>query len=218
MLILKPPGVYATQEDTDLLVESLRNERLGPQSRVLDMGTGTGALAMAAARSGAGRVTATDASARAVLTARLNARLNGLRVRVVRGDLVPPDGADGFDLVLANPPYVPSPGVRLPRRGPARAWDAGPDGRVFIDRICRGATDLLAPGGVLLMVHSALCGAEQTVELLGRAGMAASVTERRFVPFGPVMRSRASWLTERGLIAPGADKEELVVVRARRQD
>ncbi|WP_461030082.1 50S ribosomal protein L11 methyltransferase, partial [Streptomyces sparsus] len=64
VLILKPPGVYATQEDTGLLVESLRGERLGPDTKVLDMGTGTGALAMAAARAGAGSVTAVDASAR----------------------------------------------------------------------------------------------------------------------------------------------------------
>ena len=40
---------------------------------------------------------------------------------------------------------------------------------------------------------------------------------RRPEPFGPVMRGRAALLRERGLIAPDADSEELVVVEARAQ-
>ncbi|HCA84481.1 MAG TPA: methyltransferase, partial [Streptomyces sp.] len=59
MLFLRPPGVYAPQDDTSLLSAALREEPLVPGARVLDLGTGTGALAVAAARRGA-RVTAVD--------------------------------------------------------------------------------------------------------------------------------------------------------------
>ncbi len=54
---------------------------------MLDVCTGSGALAIASWLAGAGHVTAVDASRRAVLGARLNARLNRASVRVLRGDL-----------------------------------------------------------------------------------------------------------------------------------
>ncbi|MGW3141799.1 methyltransferase, partial [Streptomyces sp. NPDC001139] len=86
---LVPPGVYSPQEDTDLLTEALFKEPLPPGADVLDVGTGTGALALAAARRGT-RVTAVDVSWRAVCTARLNARMAGLPLRIRRGDLFTP--------------------------------------------------------------------------------------------------------------------------------
>ncbi|MBQ0985815.1 methyltransferase [Streptomyces sp. F63] len=212
MLFLKPPGVYAPQDDTSFLSAALREEALAPGARVLDLCTGTGALAVAAARRGA-RVTAVDTSVRAVLTCRLNARLAGVRIRAVRGDLLSAVGGERFDVILSNPPYVPSPRPRLPRRGSARAWEAGHDGRALLDRICAEAPRRLRPGGVLLLVQSALSGVTPTLDALVRAGLDAQVAERRYVPFGPRLRERADWLRRRGLLPPGEDKEELVVIR-----
>ncbi|MFD7666512.1 HemK2/MTQ2 family protein methyltransferase [Streptomyces sp. NPDC059788] len=218
MFFIKPPGVYAPQEDTGMLAAALRRESLRPGAEVLDVGTGSGALAVAAARHGAGRVTAVDAAYAAVLTTRLNARFAGHRgrVRAHRGDLLRPVAGRRFDLVLANPPYVPCPAPVPPRGGRARAWDAGPDGRAVVDRLCAGAPALLAPDGVLLLVHSAVCDPARTLALLTGAGLRAAVTDRQYIPFGPVMRRRAPWLEAQGLIAPGQDKEELVIVRAQR--
>lgn len=215
MWLLCPPGVYRPQDDTLLLEDALKRERLADDVDVLDLGTGTGALALAAAERAA-QVTAVDASVRAVCTTWLNARLHGLRVRVLRGDLTTPVTGSRFGLIMANPPYVPSPRAELPARGRARAWDAGSDGRALLDRVCSDAPPLLSPGGVLLLVHSGLCGAESTLGRLRRAGLRAAVTERRYVPFGPVLRDRSAWLEARGLIAPGEEKEELVVIRAER--
>ncbi|USQ89551.1 class I SAM-dependent methyltransferase [Streptomyces phaeoluteigriseus] len=207
------PGVYAPQEDTDLLAGALSEESLPPGSDVLDVGTGSGALALEAARRGT-RVTAVDVSRRAVYAARCNAWRAGLSVRVLRGNLFDPVRGQTFDLILANPPYVPAPnGGRTPR-GPARAWDAGGDGRLVLDRICREVPGLLRPGGVLLLVHSALSDPDRTVGHLRAAGMKASVTRRRRIPFGPVLRSREDWLRRRGLLSRGENDEELVVVRA----
>lgn len=207
------PGVYTPQDDTDLLAGALRREALPPRARVLDVGTGTGALAVAAAKRGAS-VVAVDISRPAVWTARLNALLARASVRVIRGDLTAPVAGRTFDLVLANPPYVPSPNP--PARGAARAWDAGHDGRLVLDRICGEVPGLLRPGGVLLVVHSVLSGEGSTLARLRSAGLKAEITDRRQVALGPVLRSRRSWLCGRGLLSPGGQKEELVVIRAER--
>ncbi|MBD0839632.1 HemK2/MTQ2 family protein methyltransferase [Streptomyces sp. TRM68416] len=208
-----PPGVYAPQEDTDLLAGALADEPLPTGAEVLDVGTGSGALALAAARRSA-RVTAVDVSWRAVCAARLNARLSGLPLRIRHGNLFAPVRGQSFDLILANPPYVPAPAAEAGPRGPARSWDAGHDGRSVLNRICREAPALLRPGGVLLVVHSALSGPGRTVDGLREAGLKAAVTRRRRIPFGPVLHSREPWLRAQGLLSAAQEKEELVVVRA----
>jgi release factor glutamine methyltransferase len=83
-----------------------------------------------------------------------------------------------------------------------------------VDRICREAPGLLRPGGVLLLVQSALSGPDLTVGHLRSSGLKAAVTRRRRIAFGPVLRGRERWLRERGLLPAAEDKEELVVVRA----
>ncbi|GAA2442134.1 methyltransferase [Streptomyces glaucus] len=206
------PGVYAPQEDTELLAGALSDEPLPPGAAVLDVGTGTGALALEAARRG-GRVTAVDVSWRAVCAARLNATRAGLPLRVRRGNLFDPVRGESFDLILTNPPYVPAPDGTRPR-GPARSWDAGHDGRLVLDRICREGPELLRPGGVLLVVQSALSDPDRTLGLLRTAGLKAAVIRRRRIDFGPVLRGREHWLRHRGLLSATDDKEELVVVRA----
>ncbi|HZF91718.1 HemK2/MTQ2 family protein methyltransferase [Streptomyces sp.] len=207
------PGVYRPQEDTSLLAAALSDEPLPPDASVLDVGTGSGALALEAARRGA-RVTAVDVSRRAVWTAWVNARLSRLPVRIRHGNLFEPVRGQRFDLILANPPYVPAPNGSLPPRGRARAWDAGRDGRLLVDRICREAPGVLRPGGVLLMVHSALSDPDRTVAQLREEGLKAAATRRSRIPFGPVLSARADWLRQRGLLDPAEEKEELVVVRA----
>jgi release factor glutamine methyltransferase len=212
MIRFTPPGVYPPQEDTALLAEALGDEPLAPGAYVLDVGTGTGALALDAARQGS-RVTAVDVSWRAALAARVNSLLAGLPVRVRRGNLFAPVRGQSFDLILANPPYVPAPRAGRPH-GAAVAWDAGPDGRLVLDRICREAPALLRPGGVLLLVHSELSGPERTLRRLRAAGLRATVVRRRRIAFGRVLRGRRDWLCERGLLSAADETEELVVVRA----
>ncbi|MEV3988755.1 HemK2/MTQ2 family protein methyltransferase [Streptomyces sp. NPDC049837] len=217
MRLLRPRGVYAPQEDTELLAQAARDElrtlRSQPRVEVLDVGTGTGALALLAAECGAARVTAVDISWRAVLAARYNAWRLGLPVVVRHGDLTEPVEGRHFDLILSNPPYVLSPG---PARGAERTWNAGADGRQVLDRICARAPDLLRDSGVLLLVQSALCGVDATLDTLRDRGLSARVELRSTIPFGPVMARHAKWLEERGLIAPDERKEDLVVIRAQR--
>ncbi|MEU9852440.1 HemK2/MTQ2 family protein methyltransferase [Streptomyces sp. NPDC047974] len=213
MRVVTPPGVYAPQGDTALLMESLAREELRPSARTLDLCTGTGVLAIAAARRGAD-ATAIDVSAASAATARLNATLHRCRIRVLRGDLAAPVTGERFDLVTVNPPYVPArPSPGRPR-GPGLAWDAGPDGRLLLDRICRAAPALLAEHGVLLLVQSSMSGVAASLAALEPRGLRAWVAARRSLPFGPVTTARAGWLRERGLVPPLSSTEVLVVIRA----
>jgi len=209
--LLAHRGVYKPDGDTALLLRALDHEPFDPRTAVLDLGTGSGALALAAARYGA-RVTAVDISWRAVWTTRLNALLNGAAVTVRRGDLGAVPDLGTFGLVLSNPPHVPSSGS-LPLRGAALAWEGGLAGRTVVDRVCAAAR-ALRPDCTLLMVHSALCGEDESLEHLDGLGMKAAVIDRTFVPFGPVMRARRSWLRTQGLLGREATMEELVVIRA----
>lgn len=215
MALLRAPGVYRPQEDTHLLCDAMLAAPVPARGRVLDIGTGTGALALRAARAGAAEVVALDVSRRALVTAWVNARLRRLPVRTRRGDAGevadrPPLGR--FDLVLANPPYVPWPGEG--RR--CLRWDAGPDGRAVLDPLCAGVPELLAPQGFLLLVQSTLCGVDRTEDRLRGSGLKTSVVARRHLPFGSVLRGRRAYLERTGLIEPGQREEELVVIRADR--
>jgi release factor glutamine methyltransferase len=215
MFMLRPPGVYAAQGDTFLLISALRREGLVPGAQVLDVGTGSGALAVTAAQLGAS-VTAVDVSRRALFAAWANGALRGKRIAVRVGSLLEPVLGCRFDLVLSNPPYVPCPGLGLPAHGAARAWDAGPRGRALLDRLCRDVPRVLNPGGAVLLVQSALCGTETTCAALERSGLKTQVVARMTQPFGPVMRARARWFERQGLIDVGEREEELVVVRGER--
>src|SRR4051812_10040978 len=159
-----------------MLVEALREQTLPPRASVLDLCTGSGVLAIAAALRGAREVTAVDLSRRAILTARLNGRLNGVRIRACRGDLFAAVGAARYGAIVSNPPYVP--GDPPPRSGIARAWEAGDDGRALLDRICAQAPAHLRPGGFILLVHSAVCGTEATLGALRAGGLDAEVVAR----------------------------------------
>ncbi|WP_201294809.1 MULTISPECIES: HemK2/MTQ2 family protein methyltransferase [unclassified Nocardiopsis] len=215
MLLVRPPGVYRAQEDTALLRDVLRQRGQVAGRSVLDVGSGTGALGIEAFRNGAVSLTSIDLSRRSVLASWLNSRLHGVPATVRRGDLFAPVAPRRFDLVLANPPYVPAAGPLPPRHRMARCWDAGPDGRILLDRICAEAPSVLSEDGALLLVQSELADGRTTVDQLRRAGLVAEVIARARVPFGPVLRARAPMLRARGLLGPEQVEEELVVIEAR---
>src|ERR687894_1219490 len=133
MRVARLPGVFRPRSDTWLLAAVLRRQPQVRGGRVLDVCTGSGAVAVAAALAGARSVTAVDVSARAVLTARLNARLNGVRIDALRGDLLAAVPGRRFDVITSNPPYLPSDRDELPAHGAARHTEAGTSGRILLD-------------------------------------------------------------------------------------
>lgn len=210
MRLLTVPGVFAPRSDS-LLLAAIVAERTAPGDSVLDPFTGSGVLALAAAEAGA-EATAIDVSLRAVVCTRVNAAINGLSVRAVRGDRIEAAGDATWDTIVANPPYVP--GADEEPAGAARAWEGGHDGRRFIDRLCAEAPERLSPGGRLLLVHSSLCGERQTLDRLAAGGLSPSVVARRPGQFGPLVAGRLGWLRENGICAPDQIAEEVLVFEA----
>lgn len=104
-LVVDPGRAFGTgtHETTRLCLEAL--EELAarrPLGRTLDLGCGTGLLAVAARRLGARPVVCSDLDPEATAAARLHARLNGVRLEVVRADGAAGFRPGSFDLVLAN--------------------------------------------------------------------------------------------------------------------
>ena len=213
MRIIALPGVFRPRSDSWMLAHLVGRDQRVPGADVLDVCTGSGLIAIAAARAGAASVTSVDVSRRALATVRLNAALNGVRVRAVRGDLLEAFPARRFDVIASNPPYLPA-NQDLPGRGPERAWEGGLDGRVLIDRIIDAAPGRLLPGGVLWLVHSSVCGVGETLARLKGAGLEAVVAESRRGPLGPLLAARAGELERRGLLEPGQLEEDVVAIRA----
>lgn len=208
MRILVPPGVFRPRSDSWQLARCVA-AATGPGRSVLDLCTGSGVVALVAARAGAAPVIAVDLSGRAAWTARLNGLLHGVRVRGRTGRLYEPVGGCRFDLIAANPPYLPGTGSGPP--GLARAVDGGPDGRAVIDRIIDGAPAHLNRGGRLLLVHSSVCGIEETVQRMRAAGLAPRVIESTTGPLGPMLRERAGRLHRAGLLQDTRSEQVAVI-------
>jgi release factor glutamine methyltransferase len=213
--LIIPPGVFRPLSDTWMLAEALRTAVVTPRAAVLDLCTGSGALAIAAAQRGAREVTAVDVSRRAVLAVRVNARLNGVRVRAVRGDLYEALGRARFDVIVSNPPYVPAESNGRPPSGAERHWAAGEDGRALLDRIIEGAPARLRPGGGLMVVQSSIIDIDLTLERMRAAGLESDVVIHRRGALGPLMSARVHMLERRGMLRPGQREEEVAVVRGR---
>ncbi len=212
MRVARLPGVFRPHSDTWLLAAVLRRQDRLRGGTVLDLCTGSGAIAVAAALAGARSVTAVDLSARAVLTTRLNARLNAVRVEALRGDLFAAVPGRRFDVIVSNPPYLPSTGHRLPQHGPARHTEAGPGGRLLLDRVIAAAPGHLTAGGLLLVTHSSLNGERETRERMRAAGLQPAVEERRSGALGPLLAARAPALEATGMLAPGERREDVLVL------
>jgi release factor glutamine methyltransferase len=213
MRLLPLPGVFQPPSDAWLLADYFERERLASGADVLDICTGSGMLAIAAALNGAAEVTAVDISRRAVAAVKLNAWINGVHVRPLRGDLFEPVAGRRFDLIVSNPPYLPGDIRELPEHGLARAWEGGRSGRAFIDRIAEHARDHLTPRGQLLLTYSSVCGEPATLDALRAGGLEPEVVVRRRGPLGPRLSARADWLRAQGLLLEN-DEEEILVVRA----
>jgi ribosomal protein L3 glutamine methyltransferase len=131
-------------------------------TRILDLCTGSGCLAvLAAAAFPAARIDAVDVSAAALEVARRNVEESGTaaRIRLVEGDLFGPLGAERYDLILTNPPYVDAEAMAdLPpeyRHEPALALAGGADGLAVVRRILdAAAAHLTETGGLICEIGS----------------------------------------------------------------
>ena len=158
---------------------------------VLDLGTGCGLLALLAARS-ARRVVATDVVEACVRCTWRNALMNGFEVKVdVRlGDLFAPVAGETFDLVLTNPPQMPTPPGREAGGDEAMADDGGHDGWAVLDQVIQGAPAYLKPGGQLVFTLFDFLGEQNAFRRLKEAGLSPVIIARGSQPFPRLARER----------------------------
>lgn len=155
LMLSAAPNVLIPRFDTETLCEQAF-ARLRGEERVLDLCTGSGALAVAISqRFPRARVCAGDISADALSLARQNAARCGAAVEFRLGDLFAPFAGERFDMIVSNPPYIPTADMATlqeeVRREPALALDGGADGLDFYRRIAREAPSHLTAGGWLLL-------------------------------------------------------------------
>ncbi|MEV4838978.1 class I SAM-dependent methyltransferase [Nonomuraea sp. NPDC049486] len=112
-----------------------------PADRALDLGTGCG-VQVVSLDGRASHVTATDVNPRAIELARLSWRLSGVSGVDARvGSLFEPVADEHYDLIVANPPFVISPGGTLTYR------ETGAGGDAFCRDLVRETPRHLSPGG-----------------------------------------------------------------------
>lgn len=152
--------VLIPRQDTEILVETAieSTRRRSLSGRALDLCTGSGCVAIAFAKARpTWQVTAADLSSDALEVARGNALRLGViwGVRFVSGDLYGAVGSEErFELITANPPYIPSGEIpELERQirdfEPRLALDGGSDGLSLLPAIAQGGFERLTPGGTL---------------------------------------------------------------------
>ncbi len=146
-----------------------------PAPLAIDVGTGSGCIACAlACERPDARVIALEASPRAVALARDNVAALGLaeRVSVEVSDLFSALGPVRADLIVSNPPYLPSGLIaslapEVSHYDPRLALDGGPDGLDVVRRIVDAAPSWLAAGGRLVLETA---GGEQVTDVVALMG------------------------------------------------
>jgi release factor glutamine methyltransferase len=197
------PDVLIPKSDTETLVEralalidelaaecraaACASGGISRPVRVLDVCTGSGCIAVSLKASRPGiEITATDISSAALSVARRNAQRSGTDIRFVEGDLekgLPPfePGDPFYDLVVSNPPYVPSTVAAAlledGRNEPLLALDGGEDGLDLVRALVENVREVLVSGGYLL-VETGEYNALPAAEFFGRRNLVGIVTHR----------------------------------------
>jgi len=177
------PDVLIPRPETELIVEAalmLVQDR-NQQVRIIDLCTGSGCIAVSLAKElASAHIIATDASERALVVARENARDHGVadRIRYLEGDLFEPleelDIRGHIDIMVSNPPYVrtgdlPTLQPEVRDYEPARALIAGPEGTEMAMRIIQNASEYLKKNGALI-VEMGLGQAEALTRMVEATG------------------------------------------------
>ncbi|MEA1944591.1 MAG: HemK2/MTQ2 family protein methyltransferase [Euryarchaeota archaeon] len=166
--------VYEPAEDSYLLIDAARKviDRSDRMLRILEIGTGSGIISSVMMHQIPEHFyVSTDISPHAVACTKTNG------VPVIRADMF--TGLAGrFDLIIFNPPYLPTTPEERMDGWLDYAWNGGDDGRMIIDRFLKQAPAFLADGGGIMLVVSSLTDIE--------------IVRARMVSVGFMVREEAS--------------------------
>ena len=150
------PDVLIPRQDTETLAEEA--ERLISErgyKTLLDICTGSGCIGISLQKRTGIRTTLSDISPAALEIARRNVESLGVDCEIVQSDLFSAFHGRKFDLITANPPYIPSETVKTlseeVKKEPLLALDGGADGLDLYRRIAKEYGAFLSEGGALLM-------------------------------------------------------------------
>ncbi|MFQ3283834.1 MAG: release factor glutamine methyltransferase [Natronomonas sp.] len=167
--------VYEPAEDSRLLATAVIDRIDGGQ--VLDVGVGSGYVAGRVAAETSADVVGCDINPDACRRARSEG------IEVVRSNLTRPFEADSFDMVVFNPPYLPTP--------PEQEWDdplehalsGGEDGRRVIRPFMADLGRVLRPAGRAYLLVSSLTDIGAVGELAEGAGLDTEEIDDTSFPF-----------------------------------
>jgi len=148
--------VLIPRPETEILVEAaIEGLKNIEKPDVLDIGTGSGCIAVSLAKNIPNcKIMATDISPEALELAGQNADLYRVKIEFLRSDLFAGLRLKEFDLIISNPPYVPTRELKSLAREisfePVLALDGGSDGLDFYRRIISQASGYLKKGGLLV--------------------------------------------------------------------
>jgi release factor glutamine methyltransferase len=168
------PDVLIPRYDTELLVsEALK--RLPDARSVLDIGTGSGCIAVSLQKHlPRAAVTATDISEAALAVARRNAAQHCTTIEFLLGSLFTPVAGRTFDLIVSNPPYIPTADIEtldleVRDYDPRTALDGGADGLDVYRSLVPASVEYLNQGG-WLMVEVGIGQANDVVQMFRQTG------------------------------------------------
>lgn len=167
--------VLIPRQETELLVEtvlSFINESQLDNPRIVDVGTGSGAIAIALAiNQPTAIIDAVDISEKALKVAKSNIDKHGLndRISLHMGDLLASIHENDLDVIVSNPPYIPTGDISFLQGEvllePRVALDGGEDGLGVISRLLWESTIKLSSNGILIFE----VGSEQALAALNLA-------------------------------------------------
>lgn len=163
--------VYEPAEDSGLLATATGAELVGDE-RVIDVGTGSGFVGIQLRETAGVSVVGVDVNPHACR----RAANNGLPV--VRGDLVTAFDRNVADVIVCNPPYLPTDATNERDDWLATAVAGGPSGREIFDRLLADVDRVLTPEGRLYVLVSSLMDLDAVANTAGEQGFRAEEIAR----------------------------------------
>jgi release factor glutamine methyltransferase len=168
-------NVYEPSDDSYLLAENLLVEK---GDEVLEIGTGTGIIAINASIL-AKSVIVTDINYDALKLAEKNIKTNKIKnIKLCYGNLFEPLTNKKFDLILFNPPYLPTNREEVLEDDLNYAFDGGIDGMKIIKPFLNQLKSHLKDKGKVQMIQSSLSNVEETIHILESQGLKTEITAK----------------------------------------
>jgi release factor glutamine methyltransferase len=173
--------VYEPAEDSFLLADAALKEA-EPGMRILEVGTGSGFVsAVLLANLKNIDLIATEINPHAACCAKANG-VEVIRTDLFRGIKIR-NPKDLFDLIIFNPPYLPTSEEEKVPGWLNYAFDGGASGRETLDRFLDGVRNYLKPEGEILLLISSVTGLKAVDEKMKSLGFGVDVIARKKVSF-----------------------------------